>query len=187
MGAGGGGGGGRGWGKGQGPGRQGRPGGWGGQGGELPGRGGGTRQRDDCSRHEQRCPLPHHCTGYRVEANSKPTGAARGRYSVIKCRRRPSATSIWASLTTSGGRNRKVRGPVALITSRCSSSARRASAGASPSTSAATISPSPRTSTTPGSSRSPSTSRSPSSRTRASSVGSSSTSKAALAAAHASG
>ena len=69
--------------------------------------------------------------------------------------RRPSASSISRLETVSGGRKRSVSGPVALITRRSSSSARRATSGASASTSQAHISPRPRTARTPGSCSSP--------------------------------
>ena len=92
-------------------------------------------------------PSPHH-------TDSPGNGGAetfRGERRRAATRRRSAPRS-----TTSGGRKRSVRGPVALTTSRCSSSARRASSGASASTSIAAISPRARTSATRGSSRRPS-------------------------------
>src|SRR5215208_5218604 len=59
---------------------------------------------------------------------------------------RDNAMSISSSVTVSGGTKRRVAGPVALMTRRCSSSARRAIPGASAETSAATIRPRARTS-----------------------------------------
>ena len=81
-------------------------------------------------------PGPHHvyARAYYApgqEAARRPSCAASPSAPSSSARARPSASAISASVTTSGGRKRSVRGPVALSTSRCSISARRTSAGAS--------------------------------------------------------
>src|SRR5579875_1314422 len=105
-------------------------------------------------------------------------------------RSRASASFISASLMISGGSSLIVTGPVALITSRCSSNARRASSPAGsrrPSRSKASIRPRPRTEATPGSSASAPRSSSPLRRTSASSCRSEQIASASSAAAHATG
>src|SRR3954470_4378276 len=92
---------------------------------------------------------------------------------------RATASSISSGETVSGGSSRTVSGPVALTTSRCSSSRRRARPGPSP-LAKASISPAPRTSSpTP---RRPMASRSPFSATPRRNRSSSTTSSTVLAA-----